>query len=588
MNLWELDTKKVLIAYLMLCIIVILSEVLLTKIFLGKIEIFWSFWICYFGLFFCAHYIIQAFNNIFIQFHINRSVRNLIIPWILFFLVFLFCFFFFSTFYPATEDYTMFFYILILAIIILSIASIGPLIRIIAVGFHRRKYTIFPINRVEFAALKVLSNNKNYAIPFSDLKKQIRGIFNIFIPNIYFDNETAKSSIYHLAGLRYADINNKLVSLTEIGKQNIELWKNRLEKQTDRLENILNSKSILLKSFISLFALSILKIIIGYFNSESLLSEGFENLLDCLAVVLIGIGIRFNKEKLVNIVLICFMSFAGGYILYESINSLIIGPEPISNSFYIIIIALISIFLNIYLRAIKNFVGKKNRNSSLVASAIDSKINISISIGIIFGALLSDFGTSLGLLLGNSEISQWFYYLDPIIAIFVCILIFHEIIEIFTTIISRKEEEMEFESFQMSYEKNFREYVAKWIFIFLYDNLDENYSLGDLNTKFLDSIRKGKEIYSAFAHFGLYLFINNGIDSVIKKLLDDNLLTLSIDNRLNITKKGEFFYETFYSKQLLEDVVDPFDFFFDLGHQINSLKTKKNKLLNQYLLLDKS
>ena len=158
-------------------------------------------------------------------------------------------------------------------------------------------------------------------------------------------------------------------------------------------------------------------------------------MLDCIAVVLIVIGIRFRKEKLVNLIIISLMIFTGGSILVNSIQSLFYGPEPISNLIFIVIIALLSIFLNTYLRILKNFVGKKNRNSSLIASAIDSKVNIILSISIIIGALLSNLGTSLGI--------PFFHYFDPIIAIFVCILIFKEVIEIIRDLITSKEEEIE-------------------------------------------------------------------------------------------------------------------------------------------------
>ena len=104
------------------------------------------------------------------------------------------------------------------------------------------------------------------------------------------------------------------------------------------------------------------------------------------------------------------MIFAGITIRYDSIL-LHFDPHPISNSFIIIAICIVSVLLNTYLRAIKNFVGKRDRNSSLVASAIDSRVNIFISIGVIIGALFSNLGTSFNI----SEL----YYLDAIIAIII-------------------------------------------------------------------------------------------------------------------------------------------------------------------------
>jgi hypothetical protein len=324
--------------------------------------------------------------------------------------------------------------------------------------------------------------------------------------------------------------------------------------------------------------LSLLKISIGFFNSKSLFAEGFENLLDCVAVVLIVIGIKFRKEKLVNLIIISLMIFTGGSILVNSIQSLFYGPEPISNLIFIVIIALLSIFLNTYLRILKNFVGKKSRNSSLIASAIDSKVNIVLSISIIIGALLSNLGASLGI--------PFFHYFDPIIAILVCILIFKEVIEIIRDLITSKEEEIEFEKFQMKYEKNFKEYIVKWILSVYNDNEDLRFTPKQLTEHFQRSLEKGEKVYTEFAYFGLYLFKQKGIISVINDLLNEKLLSISKEKVLTVTKRGRYFYEHLYSKELLRDLKDPFDFFFEQQISFDSIKYRKLEILENFKLID--
>jgi hypothetical protein len=333
----------------------------------------------------------------------------------------------------------------------------------------------------------------------------------------------------------------------------------------------------LIRSFSGLLILSLIKIVLGFFNSESLFAEGFENLLDCIAVILIAIGIKFNKEKIVNIIIISLMAFTGVSILLNSIQSFFYGPEPISNVIYIVIIAILSIFLNVYLRILKNFVGKKNRNSSLIASAIDSKVNIILSISIIVGALLSNLGTSLGI--------SFFHYFDPIIAIFVCFLIFKEVFEIFRDLITSKEEEIEFEQFQMKYEKNFREYITKWILSVYNDNENLEFTPEHLSEYFQVSLKKGEEIYTEFAYFGLFLFKEKGITSVINDLLDEKFLSLSKEGFLKLTKKGFYFYEHLYSKELLKDLKDPFDFFFEQQISFDSIEIRKLEIIENFNLI---
>jgi len=568
-----LDPKKVIITYVLISLILSIIEIIFTKAF------YYSFFLTYFGIFFVGYFIRQLINEFFKQFHVRKVVRALITPWFMFGLIFFYVhLYFISDLLSRGEEYLGFSplsnFILFLGLSILTLLSINPLIRIIAVAFHRRKSNLFPINRVEYAAMEHLKRSDKNSLSFSELRNRIKGIFNIFIPNTYFDEEVSTSSIYHLCGLRLADIKDGVVRLNPHGQDQEKIWHDTLINQVSKFNKILNSNSILLQSFIGLLTLSLLKIFIGLFNSESLMAEGYENFLDCIAVILIGIGIKYKKEKLVNIILLSLMTFAGASILYSSIESLILGSEPISNTPIIIIIAIISIFLNTYMRALKNFVGKKSRNSSLVASAIDSKVNIIISIGIIIGALVSDYG--------RASNASFLFYLDPIIAIVICIFIFKEVIEIFKEFIASKEENIEFETFQMIYEENFKEYIVKWIFTILFDNLEKNFTNEDLNKLFQESLKKGDEIYTDFSNFGLYLFKVKGIHSIINELIDNELLTKSNEGAIKITQKSKFMFDNLYSKPLLDDVKDPFDFFFEQKYDFDSLKYRKQDLLEKY------
>ncbi|MFX1534189.1 MAG: cation diffusion facilitator family transporter [Promethearchaeota archaeon] len=565
-EIWQTSYLRPILIYLIISI----STITIELIFTG--EIFWGFWISWLGSFFVARYVIKALDELFNQFHITNKVRNLINPWIFAIVAFIyFSMITFTGYFTRTERSTnVISYVLLMIFIFLIIASITPAIRIFVVAFHRRKTEIFPINRVEYAAMRCLKTG-DYS--FSKLKKRLRNAFNIFIPNLYFDEETSESAIYHLCGLRYADIKDNIVSLNQDGKEQALIWEKTLQRQDEGFKRILNSRGVLIRSFIFLLALSLLKIFIGFFNSESLLADGFENFLDVLAVVLIGLGIKYDKEKIANIIIAGLMSFTAITLFYDSFL-LLFHPEPISNSIIIISISIISIFLNTYLRTLKNFVGKKNRNSSLVASAIDSKINIYISLGVIIGALCSDLGTSFNI--------PELYYLDAIIAIFVTFFITKEVFEIITEFITGEEEGIDFESFQMTYEQSFEEYIIKWILSVLYKGEDGEFTPERLNQHFQDSLNKGEEIYSEFAHFGLYIFQEKGIVFVIDKLLDQKILNLSKDKTLAITEEGKYLYEEFYSKLLLEDIVDPFDFFFEYDYEIRSLFRRKRDLIEKF------
>ena len=552
------------ICYLIIVIPAIIIEILITG------QIWWSFWISYIGLFFVARYVERGLDTLFTEFHVTTKIRNLIIPWVFAGIIAVYCYSIFLSGFFIVKYWAISNAISIIVLVFLIILTINPAIRLGAVAFHRRKTNLFPINRIEFAAMKYLKIKEEN---FSVLKNKLKGIFNIFIPNLYFEDETAASSIYHLCGLRYADISEGRVALNKEGEKQVKFWEESLEKQNNGFRKILNRRGILIRSFILLCFLSIIKIGIGLFNSESLMADGFENFLDVLAVVLIGIGIKYAKEKLVNIVLVGLMSLTGIMILYDSILVLL-NPHPVSNFLIIIGICIVSILLNTYLRAIKNFVGKNSRNSSLVASAIDSRVNIFISLGVIIGALISNLGTIFGL--------PQLYYIDGIVALMIVMFIFKEVFEIIKEFIIEKEEEIDFESFQMNYERTFREYIIKWILTVLYKEYERKFAPDELNIYFQESLRKGEQIYSEFAHFGLYLFEDKGISFILDALIDEGLLIISEENIVKLTEKGNYVFEEFYSGRLLEDVQDPFDFFFEHDYDLRRLYDRKKEVLKNY------
>ena len=134
----------------------------------------------------------------------------------------------------------------------------------------------------------------------------------------------------------------------------------------------------------------------------------------------------------------------------------------------------------------------------------------------------------------------------------------------------------------MAYEENFNEYIIKWIFTVLFDNNDRNFTTDKLNVLFEESLKKGDKIYTEFSHFGLYLFKEKGIGSIIKNLLDQEFIIQKNGEDLKITAKGKYMYTNLYSKPLLDDVRDPFDFFFEQNYEFDSLKYRKQELLENY------
>ena len=54
------------------------------------------------------------------------------------------------------------------------------------------------------------------------------------------------------------------------------------------------------------------------------------------------------------------------------------------------------------------------------------------------------------------------------------------------------------------------------------------------------------------------------------------------DKIINLTEKGKFLYDNFYSRPLMEDIKDPFDFFFEQDYDFDSLRQRKLLILEKY------
>ena len=152
-----LSYKKILLFYVVVSIVSASIEILLSG------QYFWSFWMTYIGTFFAAPYMRKAINSLFKHFHVKKLIRNLINPWIMYGIIAFYCYLFFST-QVVNPDYAQINFITFVGIIALILVSMPSLIRIVAVAFHRRRITIYPINRIEFAAMKYLKNDGYFKI----------------------------------------------------------------------------------------------------------------------------------------------------------------------------------------------------------------------------------------------------------------------------------------------------------------------------------------------------------------------------------------------------------------------------------------
>ncbi|MCX6249357.1 MAG: cation diffusion facilitator family transporter [Bacteroidetes bacterium] len=186
-------------------------------------------------------------------------------------------------------------------------------------------------------------------------------------------------------------------------------------------------------SIISNSILIILKVLIGIFSGAvSILSEAIHSLMDLLASIIAFFSVRisdvpaderhpYGHGKFENIsgVIEAFLIFlAAAWIIYESGHKFLRPTEVTSPGFGIIVMG-VSALINFFVSRKLYKVAKETDSVALEADALHLKTDVYTSLGVAIGLLLM----MIGQMISKSAL---LFYIDPLIAIFVALLILKE------------------------------------------------------------------------------------------------------------------------------------------------------------------
>jgi cation diffusion facilitator family transporter len=232
---------------------------------------------------------------------------------------------------------------------------------------------------------------------------------------------------------------------------------NHLKRKTARLSIISNSFLI------------ILKVISGIMSgSVSIISEAIHSALDLVASIIAFLAVRisdkpadeehpFGHGKFENVsgVIESLLIFAAAvWIIYEAVEKLIHPGDPLNQKGLQvgIVVMFVSGIINFFVSRRLYKVAKETDSVALEADALHLKTDVYTSLGVSIGLLLI-------------YLTSW-YFLDPIIAIFVAGLIiteaYHMLKKSFNPLLDSKIPEEEFQKIQDSIKKSISsEYACK-------------------------------------------------------------------------------------------------------------------------------
>jgi cation diffusion facilitator family transporter len=178
-------------------------------------------------------------------------------------------------------------------------------------------------------------------------------------------------------------------------------------------------------------------------GSVGLINDAADTLLDGLASLLVYAGLRLNRERAVNVVLVLLMLGTGGFTFYEAVQRFFVpfGPEV---DWFAFLAAALSALVCLALWAYQRYVGVRSGSVALITQSVDSRNHVIVALSVTAGLIASLLRFSL---------------LDTLVGLAVAILILKSAVELgIETIRSLREGEADFSRYRMELMERYEQF----------------------------------------------------------------------------------------------------------------------------------
>jgi len=235
-----------------------------------------------------------------------------------------------------------------------------------------------------------------------------------------------------------------LVTITESGTAEGKKLLDEMHRTRLTIQKILNPINGSKVGVVAHFLLAVLKLTAGWVSgSIGLLNDALDTLLDGIASVLVFIGLKFNREKIVNIILVFLMLGTGIFGLYEAVMRFFNPVQP-EIGWLPVTAALLSLLICAMLGAYQRFLGLRSASMALITQSVDSRNHIIVAVSVLIGFLF---------------ISINIYIVDVLVGFFVAMLIMKSGIELAVELAkSLRGEELDFGQYQLGLSKKYDQF----------------------------------------------------------------------------------------------------------------------------------
>lgn len=247
-----------------------------------------------------------------------------------------------------------------------------------------------------------------------------------------------------MVGLGWVSHLEERYELTEIGHQLACGHLDSVRRAANLASSLMQPRTVSKVGVAVHFALAALKLPAAILSgSIGLFNDTADTLLDGLSSLMVYFGIRFNKERLVNVVLVLMMLTTGSLGLYGAVSRFFIPFEPAVDWFTFLSSALsglVCLALGLYQR----YVGLKSGSLALITQSIDSRNHVIVAASVISGLIAS---------------LLHFGLLDTVVGLCIAILILKSGIDLAIELIrSRGGEIADLSHYEMGLSKRYQEF----------------------------------------------------------------------------------------------------------------------------------
>jgi cation diffusion facilitator family transporter len=242
-------------------------------------------------------------------------------------------------------------------------------------------------------------------------------------------------------------------ALTALGREEVDKRLSQLGETGASVRKLLQPQTVSKVTLGVHLGLAAIKLPAGFLSgSVALINDAVDTLVDALSSLLVYVGIRSNKERAVNIVLVLLMLATGGFTLYEAVRRFFVPFEP-EVDWFTFLAAILAAPVCLMLWVYQRYVGLRSGTMALITQSVDSRNHVIVAIGVTAGLV--------------AALLQ-FAFLDTLVGLAIALLILKSAVELTVeTVRSFGEKEIDLSRFEFGiaaqYDKFRQAQLCDWM-----------------------------------------------------------------------------------------------------------------------------